>query len=100
MLGINTLSKESIRVRHKNKGKREKNEKVDSRNTVEESSYEHIGLSSNNSNESFLSESSDTLNDDVIGLNKKTPNVPKKPDHRPPQYHEKQIFKPSPGCFK
>ena len=71
MLGINTLSKESIRVRNKNKGQREKNAKVDSRNSVEESSYEHIGLSSNNSNESFLSESSDTLNDDVIGLNKK-----------------------------
>ena len=69
--GINTLSKESIRVRNKNKGKREKNEKVDSRNSVEESSYEHIGLSSNNWNESFLSESSGTLKDDVIGLNKK-----------------------------
>ena len=67
---MNTLSKESIRVRNKNKGKRKKNKKVDSRNSVEESSYEHIGLSSNNSNESFLSESSDTLNDDLIGLTK------------------------------
>ena len=67
---MNTLSKESIRVGSKNKGKRKKNKKVDSRNSVEESSYEHIGLSSNNMNESFLSESSDTLNDDLIGLSK------------------------------
>ena len=58
----------SVRVRNKNKGKRKKNKKVDSRNSVEESSYEHIGLSSNASNESFLSESSDTLNDDLRGL--------------------------------
>ena len=100
MLGINTLSKESIRVKNKNKGKRKKNKKVNSRSSAEESSYEHIGLSSNNWNESFLSKSSDTTNDDVIGLNKKAANVPKKPDHRPPQYNEKQIFKPSPGCFK
>ena len=100
MLGINTLSKESIRVWNKNKGKTKKNKKVDSRNSVEESSYEHIGLSSNNWNEYFLSESSDTLNDDVIGLNKKTAYVTKKSDHRPPEYNEKQIFKPSPGCFK
>ena len=63
MAGIYTLSKESIRVKNKNKGKRKKNKKVDSRNIVEESSYEHIDLSSNKSNESFLSESSDTLND-------------------------------------
>ena len=70
MVGMNTLSKESIRVRNKNKGKRKKNNKVDSRNSVEESSYEYIGLSSNNMNESFLSESSDTLNDDHIGLSK------------------------------
>ena len=29
------------------------------------------------------------------------PNVPKKPDHRPPQYkfRKKQIFKPSVDCF-
>ena len=88
---MNTLSKESIRVRNNNKGKRKKNKKVDSRNSVEESSYEHIGLSSNNTNESLLSESSDT-----------TPKVSKKPDHRPPQYkfREKQIFKPPTDCFK
>ena len=77
MVGMNTLSKESIRVRNKNKGKRKKNKKVDSRNSVEESSYEHIGLSSNNSNESFLSESSDTLNDDLIGLSKQRLTYPK-----------------------
>ena len=65
-----TLSKDSIRVRNKNKGKRKRNKKVNSKNNVEDSSYEHIGLSSNNSNESFLSESSDTLNDDLIGLSK------------------------------
>ena len=74
---MNTLSKESIRVRSKNKGKRKKNKKVDSRNSVEESSYEHIGLSSNNTNESFLSESSDTLNDDLIGLSKQCLIYPK-----------------------
>ena len=54
---MNTLSKESNRVRNKNKCKRKKNKKVYSRNSVEESFYEHIGLSSNNTNESFLSES-------------------------------------------
>ena len=59
-----------IRVRNENKGRRKKNKKVDFRNSVEESSYVHIGLSSNNTNESFLSESSDTLNDDLIGLTK------------------------------
>ena len=59
---MNTLSKESIRVRNKSKGKRNKNKKVHSRKSVKESSYEHIGLSSNNTHESFLSESSDTLN--------------------------------------
>ena len=74
---MNTLSKESISVRSKNKGKRKKNKKVDSRNSVEESSYEHIGLSSNNMNESFLSESSDTLNDDLIGLSKQRLRYPK-----------------------
>ena len=77
MVGMNTLSKESTRVRNKSKGKRKKNKKVDSRNSVEESSYEHIGLSSNNSNESFLSESSDTLNDDLIGLSKQRLTYPK-----------------------
>ena len=74
---MNTLSKESIRVRNKNKGKRKKNKKVYSRNSVEKSSYEHIGLSSNNTNESFLSESSDTLNDDLIGLSKQCLTYPK-----------------------
>ena len=74
---MNTLSKESIRVRNKSKGKRKKNKKVDSRNSVEESSYEHIDLSSNNSNESFLSESSDTLNGDLIGLSKQRLTYPK-----------------------
>ena len=39
MVGMHTLSKESTRVRNKNKGK-----------SVEESYSEHIGLSSNNSN--------------------------------------------------
>ena len=65
MVGMYTLSKDSIRVRNKNKGKRKKNKKIDSRNSVEKSSYDHIGLSSNNSTESSLSESSDTLNDDL-----------------------------------
>ena len=74
---MNTLSKESIRVRNKNKGKIKKNKKVDSRNSVEESSYEHIGLSSNNMNESSLSEYSDTLNDDLIGLSKQRLTYPK-----------------------
>ena len=73
---MNTLSKESIRVRNKNKGKRKKNKKVYSRNSVEESSYEHIGLSSNNTNESFLSESSHTPNEDLIGLSKQRLNYP------------------------
>ena len=35
MVVMNTLSKESIRVRNKNKGKRKKNNKADSRNTVD-----------------------------------------------------------------
>ena len=74
---MNALSKESVRVRNKNKGKRKKNKKVDSRNSVEESSYEHIGLSSNSSNESFLSESSNTLNKDLIGLSKQRLMYPK-----------------------
>ena len=72
MVGVNTLSKESIRVRNKNKGKRKKNKKVESRNSVE-----HIGLSSNNSNDSFLSESSDALNDDLIELSKQRLKYPK-----------------------
>ena len=42
--------------------------KVNSRNSDEESSYEYVDLNGNKSNESFLSESSDTLNDDLIGL--------------------------------
>ena len=77
MVGMNTLSKESIRVRNKNKCKRKKNKKVYSRNSVEKSSYKHIGLSSNNTNESFLSESADTLNDNLIGLNKQRSKYPK-----------------------
>ena len=99
---MNTLSKESFRVRNKNKGKRKKNKQADSSNSVEESSYKQFGLSSNNSNESFLSESSDTLNNDLIGLRKQRLTYPKNPDHRPPPYkfREKQIFKPSAACFK
>ena len=79
MVGMNTLSKESIRVRSKNKGKKKKNKEVDSRNSVEESFYQHTGLSSNNMNESFFPESSDTLNDDLnlIGLNKQRLTYPK-----------------------
>ena len=38
--------------------------------SVEESSYEHIDQNSNNLIESFLSDSSDTLNDDLMGLSK------------------------------
>ena len=95
---MNTFSKESIRVRNKNKSKTKKNKKVDSRNSVEESSYEHTGLSINKSNESFLSESSDTLDVDLIGLSKQCLTYP----NRPPQYkfRGKQISKPSPDCFK
>ena len=71
MVGMYTFFKESIRVRNKGKRcKRKKTKKVDSRNSVAQSSYEHIGLSFNNSNESFLSETSDTLNGDLIGLSK------------------------------
>ena len=70
---MNTFSKESFRIRNKNKNKRKKY----SRNSVEESSYEYIRLSSNKSNESFLSESSDTLNDDLIGLSKQRLKYPK-----------------------
>ena len=77
MIGICTFSKDSIRVRSKNKGKRKRNKKVNSRNSVEESSYEHIGLSINKLNESFLSESSDTLNNDLIGLKKQRLTYPK-----------------------
>ena len=77
MVGANTLSKELIRVRNKNKGKQKKNNKVDSRNSVEESSYEHIGLSSNDSNESFLSESSDKPKDDLIGVSKQRLTYPR-----------------------
>ena len=74
---MNTLSKESVRLGNKSKGKRKKNKKVDSRNSIEKSSYEHIGLSSNYSNESFLSESFVTLNDDLIGLGKQCLTYPK-----------------------
>ena len=51
--------------------------KVNSRNSDEESSYEYIDLNGNKSNESFLSESSDTLNDDLIGLSKQRLTYPK-----------------------
>ena len=71
------LSKDSIRARNKNKCKRKRNKKVNSRNSVEKSSYEHIGLNSNNSNKSFLSKSSETLNDDLIGLSKQRLTYPK-----------------------
>ena len=74
---MDTFSKESIRVTNKNKDKRKKNKKVYSRNNVEKSSYEHIGLSSNNTNESFLSESFDTLNDDLVRLSKQRLKYPK-----------------------
>ena len=46
MVGMYTLSKDSIWVRNKNNGKRKRNKKVNSRNRVEKSSYER-----NNSNE-------------------------------------------------
>ena len=48
MVVIYALSKDLIRVRNKNKGKRRRNKKVNFRNSIDESSYEHIGLSSNN----------------------------------------------------
>ena len=72
-----TLSKDSIGVKHKNKGKKKRNKKVNSKNSIEESSYENIGLNSNSSNESFFSESSDTLNDDLLGLSKQCLTYPK-----------------------
>ena len=75
-----TLSKDSTRVRNKIKGKRKRNKKVKSRNSGEESSYKHIDLKSNNSNESFYSEFSDTLNDD-IRIKQVTRNVSNKLDH-------------------
>ena len=100
MVGMYTLSKDSIRIRNKNKGNRKRNKKVNFRNSVEESSYEHVGRSSNNSNESslpessrifqnlpessrilpesFLPESSDTLNDSFIGLSEQCLAYPKK----------------------
>ena len=77
MVGIYTLSKDSIRVINENKGKRKRNKKVNCRNSVDESSYEHIGLNSNNSSESLLSESSDTLNDDLVGFSKQHLTYPK-----------------------
>ena len=43
MVGMYTLSKDSIRIRNKNKGNRKRNKKVNFRNSVEESSYEHVG---------------------------------------------------------
>ena len=66
-----------MRVRKKNKGKRKRNKKVNYRKSIKASSYEHIDLNSNNSNESFLSESSDTLNDDLVGLSEQWLMYPK-----------------------
>ena len=74
MVGMYTpsLSKGSIRVR-----KKKRNNKVNSRNSVEKFSYENIDLNSNNSNKSFFSESSNTLNDDLIALSKQHLTYPK-----------------------
>ena len=44
MVDMYTLSKHSIRTTNKIKGKGKGNKKLNSRNTVEEYSYEHIGL--------------------------------------------------------
>ena len=77
MVSMYTLSKDSVSVINKNKGKTKRNKKVNSRNSVEESSYEHIGLNSNNSNESFLARSSDTPNNNLIGLSKQRVTYPK-----------------------
>ena len=44
MVDMYTLSKHLIRRRNKIKGKGKGNKKVNSRNTVEEYSFEHIGL--------------------------------------------------------
>ena len=44
------LSKDSIRVRSKNKSERKRNKKVNSRKRVEESFYKGIDLNSNNTN--------------------------------------------------
>ena len=74
---MHTLSKDSVRKRNKNKDKRKQNKKVNSRSTVEESSYKHIGLNNNNPNKSFLLESSDTMNEDLIGLSKQRLRYPK-----------------------
>ena len=115
MVGMYTLSKDSIRIRNKNKGNRKRNKKVNFRNSVEESSYEHVGLSSNNSNQSSLPEFSDTLNNSLTHwmtlwhierrsyrIKRTMSDVPKKTDHRPPQYkfREKQVLKPSADCSK
>ena len=43
-----TLFKDSIRLRNKNNGKRKRNKNVNSRNSVEESSNEHIDQNSKN----------------------------------------------------
>ena len=64
-------------VRNTKKGKRKRNKKVNSRIRTEESSYGRIGLNSNNSNESFLSKSSGTLNDDLMRLSKQRLTYPK-----------------------
>ena len=55
-----------------------KTKRANSRKNVEESSVKHINLNSNNSNGSFLSESSNTLNEYLIELKEATSNVPQK----------------------
>ena len=77
IVGMYTLFKDSIRIRIKNNGKRKRNKKVNSGNSVEESSNEHLDQNSNDLIESFLSDSSDTLNDDLIGLSKQRLTCPK-----------------------
>ena len=72
-----TLSKETIRVRKGKRGKRKRNMKVHSRNCVEESSLEPTDRNNNNSNESFLSKFSETMNDDLIGLSMQSLTYPK-----------------------
>ena len=55
MVSMYILSKNSVRVRNENKGKRKRNKKVNSRNIVEESFFEDIDLNCNNSNGMNLS---------------------------------------------
>ena len=80
------LLKNWVRVKNKNKGKRKRNNKVNSMNSVEESFDKYVGLNSNNSNESFLSESSDTLTHWLsYRIKQATPNItPNSLDQRSP----------------